>query len=276
VTPHRGRGLGRLSCAILLGLWLVPAAAPAQDAAPPVRERAMSGPGEAPPRDDSRRTVARLPANLFRAAIGIFSPDSVKPLIAGGAATGTAAIVDDEVASALANPAHDFGQALESAGAPLWTGAVVGALFVAGRLGGGGRFRAASYDWLDAVVVTGAYTELLKALTRRERPNGEDSRSFPSGHASNAFALAAVAERHYGWKVGVPAYGLAALVGASRLQREKHYLSDVLAGATLGYIVGRTVVRVNGQPGSSRGGSAFSVSPMIARRTRALVVNVVF
>ena len=276
MTPHRGRDLSRLPCAILLALWLVPAAAPAQDAASPVLERSTSGSGEAPPRDDSRRTVARLPANLFRAAIGIFSRDNVRPLIAGGAATGTAAIFDEEVASALANPDHDFGQALESAGAPLWTGAVVGALFVAGRFGGGGRFRAASYDWLDAAVVTGAYTELLKVAIGRERPNREDSKSFPSGHASNAFALAAVAERHYGWKIGVPAYGLAAVVGASRLQREKHYLSDVLAGATLGYIVGRTVVRVNSQPRLSRGGSAVSVSPMIARRTRALVVNVVF
>ena len=42
------------------------------------------------------------------------------------------------------------------------------------------------------------------------------------------------------------------LVGVSRLQRNKHYLSDVLAGATLGYIVERTVVRVNGQPIEAR------------------------
>ena len=99
-------------------------------------------------------------------------------------------------------------------------------------------------DMLDAFVVNGVYTLVLKAAVRRERPNEQDNKAFPSGHTSNAFALAAVAERHYGWKAGVPAYLLASAVGVSRLQRNKHHLSDVVAGAALGYIVGRTVVRV--------------------------------
>ena len=56
----------------------------------------------------------------------------------------------------------------------------------------------------------------------------------------------------------VPAYLLAGLVGASRLEQDKHHLSDVVAGAALGYIVGRTVVRVNGRPieSESRRGAA--------------------
>jgi hypothetical protein len=68
----------------------------------------------------------------------------------------------------------------------------------------------------------------------RERPNGQDNKSFPSGHASNSFALAAVAERHYGWKVGVPACAVAGLVGASRLEQDKHYLSDAGGGIERG------------------------------------------
>ena len=103
-----------------------------------------------------------------------------------------------------------------------------------------------SYDLMDAFLLNWGYTNVFKYAVGRERPNGQDEKSFPSGHASNAFALAAVVERHYGWKAGLPAYALASLVGVSRLQRNKHYLSDVLGGATLGYIVGRTVVRVNG------------------------------
>jgi len=62
----------------------------------------------------------------------------------------------------------------------------------------------------------------------------------------------------------------------SRLQRNKHYLSDVLAGATLGYIVGRTVVRVNGGPAGAAKGPQVSLSPVLGRRTRALVVAVKF
>jgi membrane-associated phospholipid phosphatase len=69
--------------------------------------------------------------------------------------------------------------------------------------------------------------------------------SFP-GHASTAFSLATVAQHHYGWKVGVPAYALASCIGLTRIESNRHNLSDVLAGATLGIIVGRTVGRLDG------------------------------
>jgi membrane-associated phospholipid phosphatase len=88
--------------------------------------------------------------------------------------------------------------------------------------------------------------------------------------------LAAVVERHYGRKAGLPAYALASAVGVSRLQRNKHYLSDVLAGATLGYILGRTVARVNGRPLEGSKGPQVSLTPVVGRRTRALVVAVTF
>jgi membrane-associated phospholipid phosphatase len=84
-----------------------------------------------------------------------------------------------------------------------------------------------------------------------------------------------VAERHYGWKVGLPAYSLAGLVAVSRLQRNKHYLSDVLAGATLGYIAGRAVVRVNDRAlGSSK--LVLTLEPLLGHRTGGLVVGVSF
>jgi membrane-associated phospholipid phosphatase len=68
-----------------------------------------------------------------------------------------------------------------------------------------------------------------------------------------------VTERHYGWKAGLPAYALAAGIGLSRIEANRHHLSDVVAGAALGTIVGRTVTRVNGQrPSSSR---TLSVGP---------------
>jgi membrane-associated phospholipid phosphatase len=134
-----------------------------------------------------------------------------------------------------------------------------------------------TYDMLDASIVNLAYTEVLKLAVGRERPNGQDQKSFPSGHTSNAFTLATVAERHYGWKLGVPAYLIAGVVGASRIQQDKHHLSDVLAGATLGYIVGRTVVRVNSRPleGAVRGAS-IQVSPILGRDVRGVRVTVVF
>jgi membrane-associated phospholipid phosphatase len=86
-----------------------------------------------------------------------------------------------------------------------------------------------------------------------------------------------VAERHYGWTVGLPAYVAAGLVGASRIQQNKHFLSDVIAGATVGYIVGRTVVRVNSQPaGGGAASASVSVVPLIGRRERGLRVALAF
>ena len=123
---------------------------------------------------------------------------------------------------------------------------IVGALFVAGRFAPQGQFRSASYDFMQAMIVNGAYTSLLKYTVKRERPDGSDSLSFPSGHTSTAFSLAAVASSHYGWKIGVPAYALATGIGLSRIEQDRHHLSDVIAGATLGVIVGRTVSRLDG------------------------------
>ncbi len=134
-----------------------------------------------------------------------------------------------------------------------------------------------SYDLIGAAIVNAGYTGLLKVTVRRERPDGSNEQSFPSGHASNAFTMATVAERHYGWKVGAPAYALAVAIGYSRMVRDKHYLSDVVAGATVGCIVGRTVVRVNDRaldPPSKE--KTLNVSPILAGHTRGLLVLLAF
>jgi membrane-associated phospholipid phosphatase len=229
-----------------------------------------------PARNDGRRTLRRFPVNFLRATVGIVSTDNIKPFLIGGAATGIGALFDDEVADAIADPEHSFGQMFEGGAHPAIFGAAVTVLFVAGRTVEAPRFRDVTYDWLAAYFLNTGLTNLLKVTVGRERPNGEDDMSFPSGHASTAFTLAAVAERHFGWKVGLPAYGVAGLVAVSRLQRNKHYLSDVIAGATLGYIVGRTVVRVNGQPLDAPRGPQVSLSPLVTKHSRALVARVTF
>jgi membrane-associated phospholipid phosphatase len=231
----------------------------------------------APPPQDGRRTMRRFVPNLLRGTLGVASTDNVVPLLIGGAATGIGAIFDDDVADWIADPEHSFGTSLEGGAAPAMVGAAVVVLFATGRAVDGPRYRAMTYDAMHAFLINAGYTTLLKEVIHRERPNGEDNLSFPSGHASNAFTLAAVAERHYGWKAGVPAYTLASLVAVSRLQRNKHYLSDVMAGATLGYIVGRTVVRVNGKPlDTPRGGAQLTLSPVVGRRTRGIAARVTF
>jgi membrane-associated phospholipid phosphatase len=248
-------------------------AAVAQEPPHPAAGSPPSPTGPAPVSDDGRRTVARLPVNLVRATVGVFNPANLTPVIIGSALTGVAAVYDGPIAEAVNDPDSTLGPRLETVGAPRWSGVVVGALFVGGRFARGTRFRAASYDWLEAYLVNTGYTEVLKDLVGRTRPNRQDDTSFPSGHASNAFALAAVADGHFGWKVAAPAYAAAGLIAVSRLQQNAHYLSDVLGGATLGYIVGRTVVRVNNRPRSS-GNTRVNVSPVVGRNTRGVVLRV--
>lgn len=104
----------------------------------------------------------------------------------------------------------------------------------------------------------------IKAVSRRSRPssippdgNFSDTwfktgwgssftgeASFPSGHAIAAFSVATVIARRYGKHRWVPwvAYGLAGLVGFSRVTGQAHFPSDVFVGAALGYSISRFVV----------------------------------
>jgi membrane-associated phospholipid phosphatase len=194
--------------------------------------------------DDGRRTLGAFPKNLGRTVVGVFSRQSLAPFLVGAAATATAARFDSPTASAITGSCPSCGRTGDFLGGAAIAPTAI-ALFVAGRFAPQGRFRAASYDLAQALIVTELYTMGLKYGVQRTRPDGSNQLSFPSGHTSAAFTLATVAGRHYGWRVGVPAYLLASGIGLSRIETNKHYLSDVLAGATIGVIVGRTVGRLN-------------------------------
>ena len=97
-------------------------------------------------------------------------------------------------------------------------------------------------DLVQAQLLTEMLVEPLKFATRRERPDGSNRQSFPSGHAAITFATATVIERHLGWRRSVLGYAIASYVAASRLHDNRHYLSDVIFGAGVGAIAGRTVV----------------------------------
>lgn len=71
-----------------------------------------------------------------------------------------------------------------------------------------------------------------------------DYQSFPSGHTTAAFSAATVYALEYRNRPWVPilAYSAATLIGVSRITENKHWATDVLAGAALGYVTGRLVV----------------------------------
>ena len=121
------------------------------------------------------------------------------------------------------------------------------------------------FDMLRALIVSQTLTQGMKITIRRDRPTGECC-AFPSGHSSATFATAAVLERHLGYRGSWPMFVVAGYVAASRLHDNRHYLSDVVFGASLGIATGWTVVGRHGRstyalmPIPVRGGVMVSLS----------------
>lgn len=105
---------------------------------------------------------------------------------------------------------------------------------------------------LRAGIYTNVAVQGLKLATQRMRPyrgaNGEfwnGGNSFPSGHAAQAWALAAVVADGYPDKplVKFGMYSFATAVSLSRITGQRHYPSDVLIGSVVGYLIGKYVFR---------------------------------
>jgi membrane-associated phospholipid phosphatase len=88
-------------------------------------------------------------------------------------------------------------------------------------------------QYSKAAALTLGVTHALKVIVDEERPDG-GGQSFPSGHTSISFSAAEFVRKRYGWEYGAPAYAAAAFVGFSRVQADRHYVHDVVAGAVIG------------------------------------------
>jgi len=141
-------------------------------------------------------------------------------------------------------------------------------LYGLGRLGHAPRWAALGLYSTEAIAISGIATGAIKGLVGRARPyvndndpssfaldrgfhNAQDT-SFPSGHATAAFAAAAVVagESQRWWPsaaryVAPAAYGTATLVALARLYSNKHWASDVVMGAGIGTLSGLAVVHFN-------------------------------
>ena len=98
------------------------------------------------------------------------------------------------------------------------------------------RDRVGRTELWKSLLATFLVTYTLKYSIKKERPNGDNFESFPSGHTSIAFSGATFLNRKYGRGIGIPAYALATFVGYSRVYAEKHYWTDVIAGALVGIV----------------------------------------
>jgi membrane-associated phospholipid phosphatase len=118
-----------------------------------------------------------------------------------------------------------------------------------------------------------ATSTTLKYTIQEPRPNSRDRSSFPSGHATSAFAFASVVVAEDGiWPYGVPALALATLTAVSRINDNQHFLHDVVAGATIGAAFGLGVSYAN-HDHSKDSTSQWMFIPMVNSATGIFAVH---
>ena len=150
-----------------------------------------------------------------------------------------------------ANRQVNASRGISYAGSVYGLGAVAGTFYLIGRKKNNYRAREtgllSAEAMINSIIVEGA----LKGITQRGRPLDGHERSeffdggssFPSGHSTQAWAVATVIANEYHDRrlVQVAAYSIASAVSVARFTGGKHYLSDVLVGSALGFGIGKYV-----------------------------------
>ena len=123
----------------------------------------------------------------------------------------------------------------------------------------------------STLLVDRALVDGLKRATARERPNGSNSRSFPSGHASIATTAATMSVGNLGYvdmpgwaraTASVGLYSTAAATGWARVEAGKHYPSDILAGYALGSFLARFAYHAFLESGEVNPAVSINVTPL--------------
>lgn len=300
VSPPSGPFVPVLVLSVLL---LVPGPALyAQSAAssPHPDSAAQTGPWVPPPSeywhdavDIARGPVALSPAGRWRAL-------GATALLVGTAATlDVPAFKDLSTRSAdgpadwardLTDPLAGPGEWYDRRNANRLALGVVGGLAASGLVLQNRAVTRTSVQTLEAVVFTEAVNGLLKSVLNRDRPYvGAEPEPFaydvgafrsdhaalamPSGHAARVFAIASVLSESAGrWYVSVPLYAGAASVGLERVRSGDHWLTDVLVGAAVGELIGRSVAGTpSSKPESTEG--AVQYRPVVSTRKVGVTVQ---
>jgi len=203
----------------------------------------VQGPAPAPP--TPRHTgVKALFKNLGSDVLHLPSKENALWALGGGAMALSVHPVDDDLRDYFAtggSTAKAFFKPGQYLGQSYTLFPVATAIYIYGRSKDQPRVSHVGMDLLRALLISEGMVQTIKFSTGRERPDGSDNHSFPSGHAADTFAFATALERHLNWKYFVPAYAFSTYVAFSRVPANRHWLSDAMFGTTVGIIAGRTV-----------------------------------
>jgi membrane-associated phospholipid phosphatase len=182
---------------------------------------------------------------------------------------------------------------LSRPGGAYTSAAIAGTFYLVGVAKHDSRARETGILGGEALIDAKIVYSVLKKVSQRPRPLVPDpdddffdgGNSFPSGHATDAWALATViaSEYHDRKAVQVTAYALASAVSLSRYTGRAHFLSDVFVGSVIGYGIGRYVYKkhhvpaIGDETNSSSAGRPTkwipSVAPLYSRMNRTYGVT---
>jgi membrane-associated phospholipid phosphatase len=262
----RRSALALLFCLFSTGAFAQNPPAPPQDPQKP--PAAVGEEGKKP----TRGFVSSLFHNLGDDVKHLPRQNSVYWLLGGGAAALAIHPADDDInrhfeGSGSADKFWKPGQVIGNTAVLLGAGATS---YIIGRAKKNDRAQHLGMDEIEAELLAGGLVLGIKESVRRDRPSTAETSnatgfSFPSGHAAATFAAATVLQQHLGYKAGIPTYLVATYVAMSRLHENVHFASDVVFGATIGIVVGRTV---------TWHGRNFYASPMLLPKGGGVIVNV--
>jgi membrane-associated phospholipid phosphatase len=123
-----------------------------------------------------------------------------------------------------------------------------------------GMFKATAY--------AASVTTVLKYTIQEPRPNDHSTRnSFPSGHSTTVFAFSGYVAGEHGWGWGSAALALSVFTAYSRINDNMHRLHDVTAGATIGWVYGWGIAKLQKRKAKSE--QAF-IAPLLDSKTAGL------
>jgi membrane-associated phospholipid phosphatase len=263
ITSRRGKSEDALLKRLLLSAALLTAPA----------ARAADAPAQAPSQAPTHanleyaKTAARDAGSIASSPLRWEKSDWLEAGAVAGTAVGLYAAADpwarDAFGRGHGRVADRFAILGRTFGDGFYTVPLLAAAYGAGEYRHDRRLRRASLDAVEALAISGLFVTGIKMTAGRARPfygrgrgdwTGPSSDnahySFPSGHTSDAFAVATVLATEYADVPGLApaAYGLAILTGLSRVYHDQHWTSDAFVGGALGYFTAKAVTRRHRDP----------------------------